>query len=230
MASIRGARAVLKLRAVTAISIFARTRAWAGGSDTVRSWREQRYHRFLELCHVRPDDRILDVGAGAGGALERFNDTNPIVAVDLAPQITAWLHRPNVTVEVGDATQLRFADREFPAVFSSSVVEHIPKGLQPAFAAEVRRTGLAYFVQTPNKWFPVEPHYQMPLFQFLPQRLQKAVNRRFSLGWREKGHWEEVNLLSARQLQRLFPDAEIHRERFFGLTKSLMAVRRPRQA
>jgi SAM-dependent methyltransferase len=215
---------------VTAISIFARTRAWAGGSDTVRSWREQRYRRFLELCDVRQGDRILDVGAGAGGALERFNGTNPIVAVDLEPQMSGWLNQANVTVERGDGTQLRFADGEFPAVFSSSVVEHIPKGLQLAFAAEVRRTGRAYFVQTPNKWFPIEPHYQVPLFQFLPQRLQKAVNRRLTLGWREKGHWEEVNLLSARQLQRLFPDAEIHRERFFGLTKSLMAVRRPRQA
>jgi SAM-dependent methyltransferase len=212
---------------VATISVFARTRAWAGTSDTVRSWREDRYRRFLELCEVGPDDRILDVGAGAGGALERFNDTNPIVAVDLAPQPTAWLNRPNVTIEVGDATQLRFADGEFPAVFSSSVVEHIPKGLQAAFAGEVRRTGRAYFVQTPNKWFPVEPHYQMPLFQFLPQRLQKAINNRYTLGWRQKGHWEEVNLLSARELQRLFPDAEIHRERFFGLTKSLMAVRRP---
>ena len=215
---------------MTAISIFARTRAWAGGSDTVRSWREERYRRFLELCDVAPDDRILDVGAGAGGALERFNATNPIVAIDLAPQLTEWLEQPNVTVETGDATQLRFADGEFPAVFSSSVIEHIPKRLQAAFAAEVRRTGRAYFVQTPNKWFPVEPHYQVPLFQFLPQWAQKALNRRFSLGWRQRGHWEEVNLLSARRLQQLFPDAEIHRERLFGLTKSLMAVRRPSQA
>src|ERR671923_1134362 len=211
---------------MVAASIYARTRAWAATSNTVRQWRERRYRLFLELCGVGVDESILDVGAGKGGALERFNTTNPIVAVDLKPDTSEWLDAPNVDVRVGDGTRLEFADHEFPVVFSSSTIEHVPKELQPAFASEIRRVGGRYFVQTPNRYFPIEPHYQFPFFQFLPRRLQRAINGRFSLGWREKGHWEEVNLLSARQLRRLFPDAEIHRERVAGLTKSLMAVRR----
>lgn len=207
-------------------SIYARTRSWAATSDTVRRWRERRYRLFLELCHVEPGEPILDVGAGKGGALERFNTTNPIVALDLEPDASEWLAATNVTVQVGDGTKLQYADGEFGTVFSSSTVEHVPKELQPAFAAEIRRVGRRYFVQTPNRYFPIEPHYQFPLFQFLPHRVQKALNNRFSLGWRPRGQWEEVNLLSARALRQLFPDAEIHRERVFGLTKSLMAVRR----
>jgi ubiquinone/menaquinone biosynthesis C-methylase UbiE len=181
---------------------------------------------FLELCAVGPDETILDVGAGKGGALERFNTTNPIVAVDLEPDTSEWLAAPNVTVQVGDGTKLEFTDGQFGAVFSSSTIEHVPKELQADFAAEIGRVGRRYFVQTPNRYFPIEPHYQFPLFQFLPRRVQRALNSRFSLGWREKGDWEEVNLLTARDLRRLFPDAEIHRERVGGLTKSLMAVRR----
>jgi SAM-dependent methyltransferase len=205
--------------------VFGRTRRWAANSDTVRHWRERRYQLFLDLCRVRPDDRILDVGAGAGGALERFNTTNEIVAVDITPQESEWLTAPNVTVEYGDATKLPFADREFPVVFSNSVIEHIPRELQPAFAAEIRRVGERYFVQTPNRYFPIEPHYQLPLFQFLPERVRRALNGRFSLGWREKGQWEEINLLTARELRRLFPDGQLHREKVLGLTKSLMVVR-----
>ncbi len=53
-----------------------------------------------------------------------------------------------------------------------------------------------------------------------------ALNRRFTLGWQAKGEWEEITLLAARDLRRLFPDAEIHREKVLGLTKSLIAVRR----
>jgi SAM-dependent methyltransferase len=192
----------------------------------VRGWRERRYRLFMDLCHVRPDESILDVGAGAGGALECFNRVNPIVALDLAPESTGWLGAPNVSVETGDGTRLQYGAGEFPVVFSSSTIEHVPAALQPAFAAEIARVGQRYFVQTPNRYFPIEPHYQFPFFQFLPERIQRALNRRFTLGWRERGRWEPVRLLSARQLRGLFPDAEIHRERVFGLTKSLMAVRR----
>ena len=205
--------------------VFRATRAWAAQSSTVRGWRERRYRFFIERCHVRPGERILDVGTGAGGALERFNRTNPIVAVDLEPIPSEWLSQPNVTVERADATDLPFGDGEFPVVFSSSVIEHIPRKLQSVFAQEIRRVGVRYYVQTPNRWFPIEPHYQLPLFQFLPRRLRRFLNRHFTLGWREKGNWEEINLLSGRDLRRLFPDAEIHRERLFGLTKSLMLVR-----
>ena len=208
------------------MSLYARTRSWARSSDTVRRWRQRRYRLFLELCRVGPDEPILDVGAGSGGALERFNTTNPIVALDLNPLASEWLAAPNVKVQIGDGTKLQFRDGEFGAVFSSSVIEHVPKELRPDFAAEIRRVGKRYFVQTPNRYFPIEPHYQFPFFQFLPRRAQRALNNRFSLGWQQKGEWEEINLLTARDLRQLFPEAEIHRERVFGLTKSLMAVRR----
>jgi SAM-dependent methyltransferase len=206
--------------------VFRLTRSWVRSSPTVRAWRERRYRLFMELCDVQPDETILDVGAGVGGALERFNHTNPIVALELEPERTGWLEGSNVRVVQGDGTKMEYADREFPLVYSNSVIEHVPKELQAAFAKEVRRVGERYFVQTPNRWFPIEPHYQTPFFHFLPVRVRKLLNRHFTLGWRERGHWEDVNLLTARQLRRLFPDAEIHRERLFGLTKSLMAVRR----
>lgn len=49
------------------------------------------------------------------------------------------------------------------------MIEHVPHELQPAFVSEVRRVATRYFVQTPNRYFPIEPHYQLPLFQFLPE-------------------------------------------------------------
>jgi SAM-dependent methyltransferase len=207
--------------------IRAQTTSWARNSERIRRGRERRYELFLALCDVRPEDRILDVGAGTGAALERFNSVNPIVAIDLVePQAEGWLAQENVEIAEADGTDLPYTDGEFPVAFSNSVIEHVPQDLQARFAAEIRRVADRYYVQTPNKWFPIEPHYQLPLVQFLPERLLKALNQRYSFGFREKGRWEPVRLLSASELQRLFPDAEIHRERLFGLTKSLMAVRR----
>jgi hypothetical protein len=208
------------------LSLFGPLRKWASGSPTVQRWRRQRYELFVELCGLEPDDRIIDVGAGWGAALERFNTVNPIVAVDLNLDTSQWLGSPNVTALQADGTKLPFADGEFDVGFSNSVIEHVPPELQPAFAAEMARVTKRYYVQTPNRWFPIEPHYQLPLFQFLPRRVRMALNRRFALGWQAKGEWEEITLLGARDLRRLFPDAEIHRERVLGLTKSLIAVRR----
>jgi 2-polyprenyl-3-methyl-5-hydroxy-6-metoxy-1,4-benzoquinol methylase len=218
---------VLKVLPVGLLNVvFRPLRSWAETSPTVLRWREGRYRMFQELCRLRAEDRILDVGAGWGAALERFNTENPIVAVDLKPDSRGWLENPNVTVMQADGTHLPFADSEFDVAFSNSVIEHVPPSLQSAFASEIRRVAPRYFVQTPNRYFPIEPHYQLPLFQFLPERARRALNRRFTLGWQPKGEWEEINLLTASDLRRLFPDAEIHRERLLGLTKSLIAVRR----
>jgi SAM-dependent methyltransferase len=208
------------------MSLRARARAWATTSPTIEGWRRARYDRFVALCGLEPDDRILDVGAGLGAALERFNNVNPITAIDLTPNASPWMEQANVTAMIADATRMPFADGEFAVAFSNSVIEHVPLELQHAFASEVRRVSRRYFIQTPNRTFPIEPHYQFPLFQFLPERARRFLNRHFTLGFQPKGHWEPIELLGARDMQRLFPDATIHREKVLGMTKSLMAVRR----
>lgn len=188
-------------------------------------WRAQRYLRFTQLCGIVPSDRIIDVGAGAGLALATFNRDNAITAVDLAPW-PGFETPANVTFVRGDGCALPFADGAFDVAFSNSVIEHVGPERQADFAREIRRVADAYFVQTPNRYFPVEPHYQFPLFQFLPIAAQRWLNGRFTLGWQQRGQWEPIRLLGRDDLQRLFPDAEIHREHLLGFTKSLMAVRR----
>ena len=49
-------------------------------------------------------------------------------------------------------------------------------------AAEAQHVGRNYFIQTPNFYFPVEPHWVFPFFQFLPVATRVMLTRRFSLG------------------------------------------------
>jgi hypothetical protein len=106
------------------------------------------------------------------------------------------------------------------------VLQNNPPTSRPAFASEIRRVGDRYFVQTPNRYFPIDPIYHLPFFQLLPHRLRRWLVDRFTLGMRGRDSEELIELVRPRELRALFPDAEIHRERVLGLTKSLIAVRR----
>ena len=100
-------------------------------------------------------------------------------------------------------------------------------------AAEIERVARSYWVQTPNFWFPVEPHDLTPGWQWLPTSLRIAILMRRPVG--QMGRCpdrrfaerivRETRLLSRRGMASLFPDAAIVPERFGGLVKSWTAVR-----
>lgn len=135
----------------------------------------------------------------------------------------------------GDGCALPFAEHSFDVVFSNSVIEHVGTWeRQQAFAAEARRVGRRLWVQTPAREFFIEPHLLAPFIHRLPRRWQRRLIRNFTLrGWFERpdaaavdAFLAEVRLLTFAEMQQLFPDCTILRERFLGLTKSYIAVRR----
>jgi hypothetical protein len=103
---------------------------------------------------------------------------------------------------------------------------------QHLIAMEAVPVGICYCAQTPNRWFPIDPHLFTPLIHFLPQSWQRRLLRNFTTwGLVTRPTKEqcdellrEVRLLDYREFTRLFPNAEIYRERFFGLTKSFVAI------
>jgi len=140
-----------------------------------------------------------------------------------------------IAIRQGDATLLdAVADGEFDIVHSNSVIEHIGGfDAMAAMAAEVRRIAPRHWIQTPNLWFPIEPHLRRPFYQFLPAqwRARSLVGRAYDDFEQvpdlatARAFVDEIHLLGAAQLQRLFPTSRIERERVLGLTKSLIAVR-----
>lgn len=101
---------------------------------------------------------------------------------------------------------------------------------QRRMAAEIRRVGERYFVQTPNRYFPIEPHFLFPGYQFLPFEARVFLVRHFELGWvgripdpvQAAKTVGAIRLLDRAELETLFPRARIYRERFCGLTKSFI--------
>ncbi len=192
--------------------------------------------RFARAFGVTAETRILDVGGTP------FNwsllDVRPLVTIVNMPRAREAFDAQFQSV-FADGRALPFPGRSFDIVFSNSVIEHVGNfESQQQFAAEIARVGRAYWVQTPNRSFPVEPHLLTPFLHFLPARWQRRIARNFTV-WamierptpdrREfyiEHYLRDIRLLDAATLQRLFPGANIVRERFGGLTKSLVAVRR----
>ena len=86
------------------------------------------------------------------------------------------------------------------------------------FAAELRRVGRGWFVQTPARSFPIEPHSLLPGAHWLPPRVRRAYWR---LGAARA--WEDVALLGRAELERLFGPAMP--ERLGPFIKSWVCVR-----
>lgn len=126
------------------------------------------------------------------------------------------------------------AGENFDLVHSNSVIEHVGWWADMCdFAANVRRLAPRYYVQTPNFWFPYEPHFRFPGFQYLPEAVRRKLITRFSLGFFKRIDDENEardiidhhRLLSRRQMSRLFPDAHVGFEKVMGLNKSIIAMR-----
>jgi SAM-dependent methyltransferase len=175
--------------------------------------RARRHATFFGLTGLRPGMRVLDVGCGTVG-LRALEPELEITGVDLYPRPTY----PGPFLQADVTAGLPYADGEFDLVYSSSVVEHVPRARRAAFAAEVRRVGRGLYVQTPAFSFPVEPHSLLPFAHWLPATLRRPYWR---LG--AQGFWEDIDLLGRAEMARLF-GARVHAERLGPLAKSWIAI------
>jgi hypothetical protein len=131
-----------------------------------------------------------------------------------------------------DVLEAAGVDMNFDLVFSNSLIEHVGGHARRAdFAKQVRDLAPRHWVQTPYRYFPVEPHWLFPGMQFMPLAARKKVAVHWPLGFtrnysahdaHEQVFWTE--LLSLTEMRDHFPTSTIRHERVFGLTKSLIAL------
>ncbi len=198
--------------------------------------RRKRLTFFMGLLDsVPPPVRILDVGGTVSFWQMMGFSGRDDMDITLLNTTREPVNLPHFSSVVGDARRMDcFRDREFDVVFCNSVIEHLgTMDDMRRMAREIRRVGLRYFVQTPNRYFPIEPHFFFPGFQFLPLSAQIWLITHFNLGAFAhaneypydvvKKAIQDIRLLSRKEFMRLFPEANLYRERFAGLTVSLIA-------
>ena len=137
---------------------------------------------------------------------------------------------------LGDGRRLPFAENSFDLAFSNSVIEHVGEleDMQE-FANECDRVGQRLYIQTPNHWFPIEPHIICLFIHWLPRSLYRKVSflsvHYLLFAWRSASlknifynEFDSIRLLRRSQLANLFPNCKISTEKVLGLTKSFIVT------
>ncbi|PSF38665.1 methyltransferase type 11 [Aphanothece hegewaldii CCALA 016] len=215
---------------LTRIADYEETNSWSS------QFRGKRFDFFKQLIRTLALPlNILDVGGREAiwqkefyGSQKEFDD----VKVTILNLTKTLVSHPNLKSVVGNATNMKeYQDKQFDVIFSNSVIEHVGNyENQQQMANEIQRVGKRYFVQTPNRYFPIEPHFLFPFYQFFPLWLKVWLISHFDLGWRKKqtdqaeaiNIADSVRLLSKKELKQLFPKAKIFEEKFAFFTKSFI--------
>lgn len=194
------------------------------------SWARRR--RWEKLASTFPDIgqmRVLDLG----GTPAFWKDA-PLSPAHVTTVNMAKLDGFTGVVAIqGDACNPPPLDGSFDLVVSNSLLEHVGGHAQRLRLAEVIQSAAEHhWVQTPYRYFPIEPHWMAPGIQFLPFSAKVRATMIWKFGFLhttdraaavESVH--EIELLGLTQMRSYFPGSVIWCERVAGLVKSMVAIR-----
>jgi hypothetical protein len=202
-----------------------------------RWFRKRRLNEFTTLFPPARYHRVLDIG-GTSTIWEMLDYPADITLVNIDPAVLKYeSSNPlrSYTTVVGDGRKLAIPDKSFDLAFANSVIEHVgDEEDASALASEMSRIAKAFYCQTPNKWFPVEPHLGTLFLHWIPGLLDQYFVVRYCTLWglmnkpnREQARaaLKQTRLLTKSEMKKLFPTAELRVERFlFVLPKSFIAI------
>lgn len=206
-----------------------------------RRTRFRHVKKILEgILQVKPECKVLDIGGTAqywNLLPDELRKSIHLTILNLKEERGAdpRLHCPqglHIDFVVGDGRDLgQYGEDEFDLGHSNSVIEHVGQYNNMAdFVREINRVARIFFIQTPNLWFPIDPHYGIPFVHWFPWPLRAWLLTKVSLGFRRRftkmeeaiDFVEFVNVIDEHVLTSLNPTAAILKERVLFLTKSLM--------
>jgi hypothetical protein len=131
-----------------------------------------------------------------------------------------------------DALAKANVDSNFDVVFSNSLIEHVGgHARRQDLARQVSQLAPRHWVQTPYRYFPLEPHWLFPGMQFMPAAARVKIATHWPLVHTKPANADDARnevlwteLVSTTEMRDYFPTSTILRERVLGLTKSITAL------
>ncbi len=179
-----------------------------------RSNRHYKWDLFTSNFTFGSSTKILDVGfsnqeySDHDNYLEKYYPyPQNITALGVDDAHDFSKRYPEVTAIKYDGFDFPFLDNSFDICWSNAVIEHVGGyDRQVHFLKEIYRVSKAFWVTTPNAFFPIEVHSRVPLLHFLPKPIFDSFLTFIGKGWAAGNY---MNLISQRQLKQMISEASI---------------------
>lgn len=174
--------------------------------------REKMFNMFMKRMNPTPFLSVIDIGVTPDETLPEsnfFEKLYPYKSQITAASIENAVFLENIYtglkfVQTNANEKLPFENNQFDILFCSAVIEHVGDyESQKEFIAECLRVSKAFFLTTPNRFFPMDFHTLIPIVHWFPQKLHQTILRKVGLNfWSETAN---LNLLTPKELKSLFP-------------------------
>ncbi|MGW7820460.1 class I SAM-dependent methyltransferase [Streptomyces puniciscabiei] len=198
--------------------------------------RTARWERFRRCFPGIENMSVVDLGGTAEMWLRAPVRAKHVHLINLEEHpagLPDWITAENADVTDPAVAAALSSQGGYDLVFSNSTIEHVGGHSQRrGFVAAVERLAPLHWIQTPYRYFPVEPHFVAPGFQFLPLAARARLVRHWPLVHSRPDSPESamnavinIELLTRAEMRYLFPRSVLLSERVLGAPKSLIAVR-----
>ncbi len=171
-------------------------------------------NNFFNLFKINNDytnnKSIIDIGSTPSIDIEQNNflentKNNPYITC-LSNQDCRILKKKYKNIKnilIGDGKNTLLEDNSFDIVHSNATIEHVGSfDNQVSFVREMLRICReSIFIQTPNRFYPIDFHTILPFIHWLPKKIHRKILKQLNLNFYSEE--ENLNLLSIREIKRI---------------------------
>jgi hypothetical protein len=204
-------------------------------SYLLKNYRKQIFKIFLGNINIKKTYKVIDIGTTA---LDSLSENYFLHNYPYKKKITCFSNQklkilqkkyPFLKIKQGDGRRTNLPSNSYEIVHSSATIEHVGNLYnQSMFVKELYRISKKFvFIQTPNKFFPIDFHTLIPFIHLLPKKWHRKILKIIGLNFISKE--ENLNLLTINDLVKICINQKIKKFyikkiKIFGLTSNIILI------